>query len=295
MTDSTCVTCPIYRPDAVPHQPERPPVCDGDRRRLDRDLADIARLHERLLHPDPLPVDGRWYDTTWTTRDPNTKAVTRHIHTQRADPLAAIAGAGPIPGRRPHPSVTGSRERSAPTSLDAVDLTSPARQPNPTDAGRAHPDDTVGHLPAATTLDGWVRDWRDTLWPDQHLPAATVGALVGWLRAGSTSDGPGPRLDAACDRHPAIDEMAAEIRALRHALRAALGETQPPPELVHGVACRGCDLRTLVRTPGDLYEAECDTCGLLYTGPELAEWITRLGGYERSIRTPEQVRDLLRR
>lgn len=293
-----CILCPIYWPDAPPRLPDRPPVCEGDRRRIDRDLADIADLHGRLQNPDPPPVDNRRYTKPDRAGTP---------HEYRADPLAAVNGAGPIPGRTPQPSVSGSRDRTTPAQLDVVDLTAAARpaavhirygvdrKTNKDWAPLGGDPDQIGHLSAATILDHWVSDWRAAFWPEQHLPVPTVADLVAWLRAGHTPDGPGPRVDTACDQHPAIDEFAADIRRLRNALRAALGETPPRPELVHGVACRSCDTRAVLRLPGDTYEAECGTCGLLYTRAELTDWTGRLGQYERSQRSPEDVRALLRR
>jgi hypothetical protein len=168
--------------------------------------------------------------------------------------------------------------------LDDVDLTGPARvinltrytpDPDRPDLTLPHqrPEDAAGHLSIATTLYGWVRDWRDTLWPDQHLPEPTVGELVAWLRVGADDDHPGTRIDEACDRHPAIADMAQELHDLRLALRRRLGETNPQPEPIIGVACRRCDMRALVRKPWDTYRAECGHCGLLYTESEWDRWV----------------------
>lgn len=277
---SACVTCAVYRPDAQPRPPWLPPVCDGDRRLLDTHLGELPRLHDRLAEPEPVEVDDRWYPLAAEAG-----------RLARVDPLAAVGGAGPVPGQSGKPRVSGSRERPAPLPLDRIDLTAPARPASRRLMVRATlglVDDQTGHLSVATELDAWVRDWRETLWPDHHQPVPTVSELAGWLRN---------RLVTAIAQHPAIDEFAAEIRDLRNTLRGQLGETDPQPETMRfkGVTCRSCDLRGfLMRRPGDEY-IECGHCGLLYTEAEYADWRDRLAGYERAIRGPEKVAELLRR
>lgn len=277
-----CIVCPVVRPDAEPRQPHNPPVCDGDRNLLDRWLTEIANLVAQLANPAPIESDRRRYER-WG-RD-NTTGRDVSLGDTWADPLAAVGGVGPINSPSKQPSVSGSRERSIPIPVDAVDLTGVAREPNPTAAGRQHPDDQIGHLPAATTLDSWVRDWRASLWPDHHLPVATVDELVSWLRN---------RLWGACDQHPAIDEFATEIRALRGVLRRAAGETEPRPEPCDGVACARCDLRALTYNPADTYRAECSNCGTLYSQAEYDELTNAQAQNERSTRSPEEIHNLLR-
>lgn len=243
---NACVTCPTIRPDAEPRLPHNPPVCDGDRALLDRWLTDIANLHHDLANPAPIESDRRRYER-WGRDNQDRRPVS--LGETWADPLAQLGGVGPINSRKNNqPSVSGSRERPLPISADTVDLTGDARQPNPTIAARQHPDDQTGHLSAATTLDSWVRDWRDTLWPDHHLPVATVDELVSWLRH---------RLWDACDHHPAIDEFAAEIRALRSALRRAAGEGDQRPQLCEGVDCPRCGLRMMYRRPDGTGDVDC--------------------------------------
>ena len=295
MTQHTCILCHIYRPDADPRTPVRPPVCEGDRYRLSREIADIRRLHNRLVNPDPVEVDNRRYDAQYQLWDATAKEWVEHNEQRRRDPLAAIGGVAAIPSRSNQPSVTGSRERATPVNLDTVDLANDARRPNATAAARQHPDDQIGHLSVATVLDSWVRDLRDTLWPGLHLPPATVPELVAWLLVGVSDTSPGARIDDACDRHPAIDEMAIELHELRRTLRGALGESEPQPERIEGVACRGCDLRTLFRQPGDYYRAECGACGLLYTEAEYVEWVGELAADERGKRSTEEVQRVLQR
>jgi hypothetical protein len=282
-----CHLCLTYRPDRKPQQPDRTPVCEGCRFRLDREIADIHTLHDRLVNPDPVEYDTRRYKA----RDRQGR-LTGQL--RRADPLAAVGGVAPIPGRTNQPHVAGSRSPAIPINVDQVDLTGLARVPNPTAAARKHPADQIGHHSAATLLYEIVRDWRDTLWPDQHLPVPTVPELVGWLRVGGTHDAVGVRVDEACDRHPAITQTAAEIRDLRQALRGQCGETEPRPRRWLGVTCQHCGaLSQLVQEAGDEY-AECGACRRLYTEAEMAEWLAESAARERTARTPQQVAELLR-
>lgn len=258
-----CVTCPIYRPSAQPRQPHRPPVCDGDRRLLTSHLADLPTLHHRLTHPDPPPTansDGRGHD-----------------------PLAELLPAGPIPGRI-SPKVSISRTPPAPTPLDPIDLTLHLRNRPP--VHDPHGDQT-GHQPVLAILDAWVQDWRDTLWPDHTPPTPTVANYSRWLT---------DRLHDACDKHPAIDEFAAEIKHVRLVMRRALGETDPPPETDRyvGISCRRCDLRgVLHRRIGDEY-VECRNCGVLSTETEIADWAALEAAHHRTRYTPQQLTALLR-
>lgn len=278
---STCCTCPIYRPDGKPRLPNRPPVCDGDRRLLDSHLWEIPDLYERLPHEQPAPGNA-----TYAVQLPS-----GDIQWRGVNPLADVLPAAPVPGPSKQPRVSGSKERPAPTSLERIDLMLPARQSTRTLFARGVmgiDDDQVGTLSAATILDTWVRDWRDSLWPDHQLPASSVPDLALWLRN---------RVDEACDKHPAIDEFAAEMKDLRYALRRQLGETeaQPETEPYKGVACQKCDLRgVLMRKPGSEY-IECRSCGALMTDAEYAYWRDRLAGYERSTRSPDEIAEVLRR
>jgi|SRR5690554_565979 len=275
-----CVTCPIYRPDTEPRQPYRPPVCDSDRRLLASHLSDIPDLHQRLSETTPAPANSPSPAET-----PNGTVTWRGV-----DPVADTLPAGPIPGQTRQPRVSGSKQPPAPTSLERIDLTLPARPASRALHARGVlglDPDQIGTLSVATILDTWVRDWRKTLWPEQRLPVPTVAELARWLR---------DRVEDACNHHPRIDEFAAEIKDLRHTLRAHLGETtaQPETERYKAVACQKCDLRgVLMRRPGSDY-IECGNCGNLYTENEYAHWRDRLAGYEKSKRTPAEIADLLR-
>lgn len=132
--------------------------------------------------------------------------------------LYALAPSAVIPTRGGGPKVSGSREAPVPARLDVVDLLDQARVPNPSDQAREHPEDQIGHHSVATALDQWVRDWITYDWcHGDHLPVPTVSTLVGWLRV---------RLEDACDRHPAIDDFAVEIRQVRSILSGALRSTR---------------------------------------------------------------------
>lgn len=276
MTDRACVLCMVYRPDKQPRSTERPPVCEHDRSRLVRELAAVGAMHDRLVNPPPIDADRRRANVLDKQGRPTGELRWR-------DPVAAVLPVDSIRNGVGAPPVSGSREALVPVNLTALDLTGAARRPNPTADARAHPEDQIGRLSVATALDSWVRDWRDLLYRDHRLPVPVVPTLSAWLSN---------RIDDACDRHPIIADFAAELRDLASALRGALGETEPRPVLLDGIPCRKCDLVSLLRRPGDEY-IDCDGCGLLYTEGEYREWVGRLYGYEKSIRTPDEVQELL--
>jgi hypothetical protein len=249
-------------------------------------LADVANLIADLSNPEPPVVDDRRHERFGVAYF--TGGV-RHVFSKGlkpSDPLAALGGVAPINSKSKAPNVTGSRERPLPIAVDALDLTAVARVPNPTPHGSGWPEDHVGHLSAATVLDSWVRAVRDDLFPDHHLPPATVDEMVGWLRH---------RLEGICDRHPAVTDLAEEIRHLRGALRSEAGQTEPHPEPCDGVNCARCEMRALYRRPGDTYRAECSNCGTLYTEDEYAALIAEQAKTERGSRTPDEITAILRR
>lgn len=162
------------------------------------------------------------------------------------------------------PRVTGSREAPLPLRVDALDLTMPAR------AGSVHDEhgDQVGHIAAASILDSWVEDWRSHRARGEGRPLPTVVILADWL---------GVRLADACQDHPAIDEFAADIRRLRRALAAVVGDGPVRPERLPA-PCPGCDLVTLVKDDGDV---RCRACGGWWTYEQYTEWV---GALARSAR-----------
>src|SRR5690606_34873509 len=152
--------------------PHRPPVCEGCRTKLAGWLREIPALYARL-DPQPSKTGGE--------------------------------------------KVSGSRTPPVPPDLDVVDLTSPARPGSSAVkwsgrwAALGGDPDQIGHLPVATVLDFWVRDWIANDWcPGDHLPLPVVATLAGWLET---------RVDTACDYHPSIDEFAADIRRIHTTLR----------------------------------------------------------------------------
>lgn len=284
-TQGTCTTCPIFRPDADPRIPHHPPVCDGDRALLDRHLVDVSNLVADLSNPEPPIVEQGRYERFGVEYQDNGRRETVSLGEVWRDPLAAVNGVAPINSRGKAPSVSGSRERAIPIRVDVVDLTGAVRGLNLTEVGKRHPGDHTGHIAVASLLDGWVRSWRDSLWPGHHLPPATVDELVAWLRK---------RLEDACDFYPELPLFAEEVKAVRSALRGLAGEIDPPPEPCDGVDCSRCEKRSMFRRPGDTYRAECSNCGTLYTEDEYASLIAAQAKTERGKRQPEEIAALLR-
>lgn len=264
--------CKGCRPRAV----DKGFVCPSDRSGLSAMLADIRDLDAQLCEEaDPLDHQD-WAWLPWPTSNPDLRPGWRWWRGGKADnPLARVLPMGIVKsalgaGAR----VSGSKEPASVTDLDRLDLTASPRAAFPTAAGRANKADQIGHLPVAADLDLWVRDWRNTLFPGQHLPAPTVLALVRWLSV---------RLGEACDRHPAIDEFAAEMYELRRALRGKLGLNAPPKTLCRGVFCKACDLKTLYREGGLI---SCGNCGENYSENAYLEWIGLLNA-----ETKQRLRD----
>jgi hypothetical protein len=124
--------------------------------------------------------------------------------------------------------------------LDIIDLSYPPRggagAPGIHDPNR----DQRGKIAVAARLDLWARDWISTL-PNigEHLPAPTVAELTKWLYVRSMT---------ACDEHPAIDDFAAELRAIITDMRNGIDLNLTP---VHYKApCPYCGTQTLQRERG---------------------------------------------
>ena len=239
-------------------------VCRSHRTALAAYLADIGVL-DGQLREEVDPVDHQdWVRWPLPTSDPRRLPRWRWFRPARQseDALAKMLPMGIVAsslgaGAR----VSGSKEPSAPTDLDRLDMTAAPRAAFPTAAGRANKADRIGLPSVAADLDLWVRDWRDLLFPGQHLPEPTVPALARWLA---------DRLDVACDQRKAIDEFASEIRDLRITLRRKLGLNAPPRERCDGVPCKSCDRIALYREGGLV---SCGYCGLNYSENEYRDWV----------------------
>lgn len=273
MSDTpTCLTCPVMHADRNPRTPNQPPVCDGDRHTLDSWLGDINTWHDMLVNDEDPIVDTRRHERFGTVYFEGGHRHTFSRGMWPSDPLAALGGVAPINSRRKQPSVSGSRERPLPVNAAALDLKAPAKVHNLTD--KATSDDQVGHLSAATVLDAWTRDIRARLYPNHHLPPATVGELTRWLRN---------RLDNICDHYPDITELADALRQIRGPLRSAAGETEQRPELCIGVPCKQdrCGQLTLMRQPdGDVICINPD-CNAVLRPDEYDEWVKTRANIER--------------
>jgi hypothetical protein len=237
-------------------EPDRPAVCDPCRLWLPNELRDIAEEYAALAGEEPAETGRLLIEDDGGFDAP----AAYDVHPLPAGPIRATARDG---------HVTGSRDAPVPVLLDVVDLTAPARLPNPT-RGRGHyprslwPEDQIGHQPVATRLDLWVRDWITyQQCPGDHLPAPTVPALVRWLTV---------RCGWACDEHPAVDDFADEMRELLAELRRANEDGPVYAEPIKAVPCSGCDAVALFRPVKSSYRAECGMCGKLYTDDEYGRW-----------------------
>jgi hypothetical protein len=274
-----------------PRIAERPSVCEPDRRGLHDTLTDIATYHAQLsaeqdladltawtarIRPRlPVPTTNparlaKWTEGSWATVDGH-------------DPVLTATPAGPI-GRSNQRRVSGSRHAPIPANLHQLDLTAQARQGSRAPHARGVlglDKDQIGHLSIATELDTWVRDWREQLFADQHLPVPTVTTLVAWLQT---------RLGDACDRHEDIDEFAADIRQLRQLLHGALQLGPARKELCPGVACRSCDRVALYR---DGAAVQCGWCRQYYSEREYTDWVALLDAdaKRRGLRAAERIED----
>jgi ribosomal protein S27E len=165
------------------------------------------------------------------------------------------------PGQKPGQRITGSREAPLPLLVDPLDLTMPARIPEPTDVARLHPDDQRGLMSVATRLDLWVRYWRTGINVGDINPNPTVADLARWLLIW---------LDVACDYHPAINDFATELFTLVGVLRHICGTNDVKPEILD-VPCSRCDQTSLYRRPGE-DRIECGACGRLLTEHQYGQW-----------------------
>lgn len=112
--------------------------------------------------------------------------------------------------------------------------------------------------PVAVVLDSWVRDWIDIRAMRETRPRPEVRELQRWLVN---------RLGWACDRHPAVDEFADEIRSELYALRAVLNVSRRKIRLKE--PCPSCSMvLSLVRDPGGGKIVECQNCHEAWDDPQ---------------------------
>lgn len=252
MTDEPTGSCPT----CTRRDPRNPILCDVCRSKLRSWLGDIPDLFEELeRRTDELaePLEHRPYVATVVEkveRPDGTKVkVVSYVLTKRAaDQVAYVmpSGASSSPSRGG--PVSGSRESRLPIDTDAVDLTAPARA-----GGRAVlAEDATGYTSVASTLDFWVEDWRTSRGAGERRPPPTVDYLTEWLLN---------RLDDAMDHSAPIDEFFHDVRRVRGALKAHLGQVEIP-DYKRGIPCRRCLALTLVHHDGS-DRIECASCPAL--------------------------------
>jgi hypothetical protein len=250
----SCVICQRRTPT-----PEDGDACAVCRSRVAGQLRDIPALVDELRDPpgaDPYAL--RAVDLYYPPG---------HDRAGEAVPLAVERlPAAAVAGKSNAPRVQGSREAPVPIRVDVVDLLGPADERTVHDVHG----DQVGHLSAATILDGWCRLFAEER--RESTPTPHVATQAAWLL---------DRLDELF-KHPAVDEFAGELGDLWHVLRRAAGLTMPRPELVVGVPCKSvdCDLKTLWRLPGSDY-VECASCGRLYTMDDYQAWVALVAAAAR--------------
>lgn len=235
-------------------------------------------MHQAAVTPCPICTPHRTtprYPTRPQTCDPcrtwltNTLQTIPALHHTLENTNPAHAALAANQGTR----VSGTTEGHAPTNIDTLDLTSTARIPNPIAGWN---DDQTGHLPVASILDTWVRDWANQRGKGEKLPIPTVPELSNWLTN---------RLEDACDNHPSIEEFAEDLRALRSTLMAANGLIDIP-DYKKGIPCPSCDYLALVRHNGSDW-IECDHCNRLLTADEYTRWTELLAEQERINQTSD--------
>lgn len=137
------------------------------------------------------------------------------------------------PGRRGDGGRSGSRTAPLPCSVDALDLVS-----------RGGIEGVVG---------GWARDLceRENWDAPQYQ---SVAATVGWACATLALN-----LGIICDEHPAVRELADELRQITSQARRIITGEKPPRRIGVSCAC-GHTLRVTLDTAG----VRCPACSAQY-------------------------------
>lgn len=258
-------------------------TCGPDRYMLSRLLVEIPKRFIELGDREPL-VDSEWSVTQYRVI---TDAKGKPVRDRRGDRIVVayesagsdIAQTMPMANttRSIRPPVTGSAEPPLPINEDLVDLTSPVRPGSLGVRYRGrrvdHPDpDQIGHLPVATELDWFVKEWIADRDRGEGLPIPTVPSLAHWLAE---------RLEWACDHSLTIDEFATTLKRIAGALRHAQGDVPQRPIRMDR-PCPACDFMTLTRRVDEDY-IDCGNpeCRRVYTPDEYAE---QLRGIARDAR-----------
>lgn len=265
----SCIVQPCHR-DPLP---ELVPACGPHRSRLRnqvREISDLCAVLAAGARPELVKGGPRHVERAdhLIEVDGRLAAVYR---THEEYPWSVASAA--VPGQSGAPRVAGSQERPVPLRVDRFDLLAPARRSSSAARDLAYPEqdeDQVGHLSAATILDGWCRDFADLRRESTPTPVVTVQCR--YLL---------DRLDWAFTDHPAVDEFASDVSDLWHVLRRTAGLAMPRPELCEGVPCKACDLKALYRVPGSVY-VECD-CGQLYTEDEYRAWVALVAAQAKRV------------
>lgn len=196
-----------------------------------------------------------------------------NVHGRRLDHFDHVSNvlpSGPINGAGSGPRVGGSTERPVPIRIDPTDLLAAPRPASLAVHVRSPwPADQIGYLPIATELDFWATDWAEQR-GEARPPIPSVPGLVRWL---------GDRLDWAVDHHPALDEFAEKIYAIRGALMGALGLYSAPPKSMEAPCrnpdCEGKGALTLWQEyPGA--RVQCGACTALLSEEEYADYVRGL-------------------
>lgn len=124
----------------------------------------------------------------------------------------------------------------------------------------------VGYLSVITVVTTWTRDWATHRRKRELAALATVEDHTRWLT---------DRLDWACADHPAVDEFAADLRALTRAMRRYIGPETSRPQPCVGVPCRRCDWKSLARLADGSGDVECQNpaCRTIYRPDEYTRWV----------------------
>ncbi|MFF9624246.1 hypothetical protein [Streptomyces griseosporeus] len=143
------------------------------------------------------------------------------------------------PGRRGGDGRTATRTAPLPCSLDALDL-----------IGRGGIEGVVG---------GWARDLCEReAWDIPHF--GTIAATVDWA-CGIL----GLNLTLICDEHPAVRELADELRSVTAQARRLITGEKPPIRIPVGCASCGHTLRVTL----DMDGIRCPVCQQQYNHAEM--------------------------